>query len=233
MMAQIVNWTIARPMAAGTTVAQIPLDSWNVQVAWRWMFGVTALPAIIFFGAMLLVPESPRWMAKKGRSANSLKVLTRIGGAAYAEASLKEIEATLTNELDKVDFRELWTPKMLRILFLGVVLAVFQQWCGINVIFQYGSRIFADAGYAVSGILFSICVTGVVGVIMTFVAIGTVDRWGRRALMLSGAAGLTDLSRDRLGLLRACNGIDSCRPCRCCDRLLLLFVGAGHVGHSF
>jgi SP family sugar porter-like MFS transporter len=191
MMAQIVNWTIARPMAAGTTVAQIPLDSWNVQVAWRWMFGVTALPAIIFFGAMLLVPESPRWMAKKGRSANSLKVLTRIGGAAYAEASLKEIEATLTNELDKVDFRELWTPKMLRILFLGVVLAVFQQWCGINVIFQYGSRIFADAGYAVSGILFSICVTGVVGVIMTFVAIGTVDRWGRRALMLSGAAGLT------------------------------------------
>ena len=80
---------------------------------------------------------------------------------------------------------------MLKILLLGVVLAVFQQWCGINVIYQYGSRIFAGAGYAVSGILFSIVITGVVGVLMTFVAIGTVDRWGRRALMLSGAFGLT------------------------------------------
>src|SRR5664279_388104 len=191
MGAQIVNWLIARPMAAGTTIAQIPLDSWNVQVGWRWMFGVTAIPATIFFAAMLFAPESPRWLAKKGRRNSSLKVLARIGGAAYAQRSVKEIEATLVNEIDKVDLRELLAPRTLRILMLGVVLAVFQQWCGINVIYQYGSRIFADAGYAVSGILFSIIITGVVGVLMTFVAIGTVDRWGRCALMLSGAFGLT------------------------------------------
>ena len=191
MLAQIVNWLIAQPTPPGTTVDQIPFDSWNVQTAWRWMFGVTAVPAAIFFTAMFLAPESPRWLAKKGRSERSLKVLEKIGGAAYATRSVKDIEATLVNEIDKVDLRELLAPKMLKILLLGVVLAVFQQWCGINVIFQYGSRIFADAGYAVSGILFSIVITGVVAVLMTFVAIATVDRWGRRGLMLSGAFGLT------------------------------------------
>jgi SP family sugar porter-like MFS transporter len=188
--AQFVNWLIAQPTPPGTTVAQLPLDSWNVQSAWRWMFGVTSIPAAVFFVAMFFVPESPRWLAKKGRSERARLVLGKIGGVDYADFSVKDIEATLVNEIDKVDLRELLSPRMLKILFVGVVLAVFQQWCGINVIFQYGSRIFADAGYAVSGILFNIIITGIVAVLMTFVAIGTVDRWGRRILMLSGAIGL-------------------------------------------
>lgn len=188
--AQVANWAIARPMPLGSTIDQIPLDSWNVQTAWRWMFGVTALPAVVFFVAMFFAPESPRWLAKKGRSDHARAVLRRIGGTAYAEHSVKDIEATLVNEIDRVDLRELLEPKMLKVLMVGVVLAVFQQWCGINVIFQYGSRIFADAGYAVSGILFNIVITGIVAVLMTFVAIATVDRWGRRVLMLSGSIGL-------------------------------------------
>jgi SP family sugar porter-like MFS transporter len=191
MAAQVVNWLIAQPTAPGTTIDRILFDSWNVQAGWRWMFGVTALPAVVFFIGMFFVPESPRWLAKKGRSEKSLRVLTKIGGPTYARRSVKEIDDTLVNEIDKVDLRELLAPRMLKILLLGIVLAVFQQWCGINVIYQYGARIFAGAGYAVSGILFSIVITGVVGVLMTFVAIGTVDRWGRRVLMLSGAFGLT------------------------------------------
>jgi SP family sugar porter-like MFS transporter len=191
VLAQIVNWLIAKPAPPGIGVDQLPVDSWNVQIAWRWMFGVTAIPALIFFAAMFFAPESPRWLAKKGKPAKAAEVLGKIGGAAYARRSIAEIESTLIHEIDKVDLRELLAPKMLRILLLGVILAVFQQWCGINVIYQYGSRIFAEAGYAVSGILFSIVVTGVVGLLMTFVAIGTVDRWGRRVLMLGGALGLT------------------------------------------
>jgi len=190
MGAQIVNWLIARPMAPSTTIAQIPLNSWNVQVAWRWMFGVTAVPATIFFTAMLLVPESPRWLAKNNHVMRSTQVLARIGGSSYAERSVKEIQATLQDDVGKVNLKELLAPKMLKVLLLGIVVAVFQQWCGINIIFQYGARIFADAGYAVSGILFSIMITGVVAVLMTFVAIATVDKWGRRGLMLSGAMGL-------------------------------------------
>jgi len=119
-----------------------------------------------------------------------VRILTKIGGPAYATYSLKEIESTLVNNIDRVDLRELCTPKMLKILALGVSIAVFQQWCGINVIFQYGSRIFAEAGYAVSGILFSILITGIVAVIMTLIAIGTVESRGRRSLMLTGSAGL-------------------------------------------
>ncbi len=191
MLAQIVNWLIARPTPPGMSADQIPLDSWNVQTAWRWMFGVTALPAAIFFIAMFFVPESPRWLVKKGRPEKSLNVLDKIGGLAYAQRLVAEIETTLVNEIDRVDLRKLLAPRMLKILFLGVVITMLQQWCGINVIFQYGSRIFADAGYAVSGILFSIVITGVVAVLMTFVAIATVDRWGRRILMLGGELGLT------------------------------------------
>ena len=121
---------------------------------------------------------------------------------------------------------------MLKILMLGAVLAVFQQWCGINVIFQYGSRIFADAGYAVSGILFSIIVTGVVGVLMTFLAIGTVDRWGRRALMLGGASGLdSHLLCHWMGLSQPCDRHHSGDPGGCGNRLLLLLASPGDVGN--
>lgn len=188
--AQIVNWLIARPMPPGITVGLIPFSSWNVQMAWRWMFGVTAIPALLFFVFMNVVPESPRYLTKIGRRKEALKILTAIGGSPYAECSIEEIEATLKDDTDQNGFRELFSPKILRIILLGVILAVFQQWCGINVIYQYGSRIFSEAGYAVSGILFNIFVTGLIGVVMTFVAIATVDRWGRRSLMLSGALGL-------------------------------------------
>ena len=191
MGAQFINWLIVRPTQPGLTIAEIPIDSWNVQMAWRWMFAITAVPAVVFFTAMLFVPESPRWLAKKGQPDKSVRILAKIGGQAYAAESVREIESTLVNEIDKVDLSELCTGKMLRILCLGVFIAVFQQWCGINVIFQYGSRIFAEAGYAVSGILFSIIITGIVAVVMTLIAIVTVDSWGRRTLMLTGALGLT------------------------------------------
>jgi SP family sugar porter-like MFS transporter len=189
--AQVVNWLIAQPMNHGTMVDQLPLDSWNVQTAWRWMFGVTALPAVVFFISMFFAPESPRWLLKKGHSKRAREVLARIGGNGYAEHSVREIEATLNSEVERVNIRELLQPRMLRVLLVGVTLAVFQQWCGINVIFQYGSRIFGEAGYAVSGILFNIVITGIAAVLMALVAIGTVDHWGRRFLMLSGAIGLT------------------------------------------
>ena len=117
-------------------------------------------------------------------------MLARIGGDDYAATALAEIEATLAGESDKVDFRELLHPKMARVLVLGVVLAVFQQWCGINVIFNYAEEIFRDAGYDISDVLKNIAWTGSVNLAFTFVALGVVDRGGRRPLMLLGAAGL-------------------------------------------
>lgn len=91
---------------------------------------------------------------------------------------------------EKFDWRVLLQPGVRKVLLIGVVLAVFQQWCGINVIFNYAHEIFSEAGYEVSDVLMNIVVTGITNVVFTFVAIYTVDRWGRRKLMLTGAAGL-------------------------------------------
>ena len=190
LLAQVVNWLIARPVPASATADQI-LNSWNGQVGWRWMFGVTVVPSLLFFVGMLFVPESPRWLAKKGAHAKARLTLAKIGGTAYADQALLEIEATLMQATDKAEFRKLLEPRVRKALLVGIVLAVFQQWCGINVIFNYAEEVFAAAGFTVSDILFNIVVTGAVNLIFTFVAMGLVDKAGRRALMLFGSAGLT------------------------------------------
>jgi MFS transporter, SP family, xylose:H+ symportor len=187
--AQLVNYLIAERVPADAT-AEFIRASWNGTTGWRWMFGVTAVPSFCFLVFMFLVPESPRWLAKSGKPQRARDVLAKIGGDAYAQQALVEIEDTLVNDIEKVDFRELLEPRMAKVLLIGVVLAVFQQWCGINVIFNYAEEIFRAAAYGVSDTLLNIVATGAVGLVFTFVAIFTVDRLGRRALMLMGAAGL-------------------------------------------
>lgn len=190
LAAQIVNWWIVRDVPADFSNAQI-LDSWYGQAGWRWMFGAGTVPALAFFLLMFLVPESPRWLAKAGRFDEAEKILRRLGGDDYARDEIANIRATLdSEEVGQVHFRDLWAPDVAHILFLGVGLAVLQQWCGINVIFNYAQEVFAAAGYDLSGIMQTIVITGVVNLVFTLVAIVTVDRWGRRPLMLFGAAAL-------------------------------------------
>ncbi|MGA8183450.1 MAG: MFS transporter, partial [Terriglobia bacterium] len=135
LLAQCINWLIARPVPAGATALDI-LHSWNGQHGWRWMFGVTAAPAVLFFVGMLVVPESPRWLAKAGRHGKARQVLERIGGEEHGRRALQEIESSLQVEARSKGLRDLIDPTILKVLLLGVVLAVFQQWCGINVIFN-------------------------------------------------------------------------------------------------
>jgi SP family arabinose:H+ symporter-like MFS transporter len=189
LLAQFINWVIATPVPPGATALDI-LNSWNGQVGWRWMFGLTAVPSLLFFAGMFTIPESPRWLAKNGRPDRALQVLTRVGWDAYGARALSDIESTLGDEIGKVNFRDLLEPKIVKILSLGITLAVFQQWCGINVIFNYAEEVFSAAGYQVSDILFNIVVTGAVNLLFTLVAIALVDRAGRRILMLVGSAGL-------------------------------------------
>ena len=190
LAAQLTNWLIARPVPPGATAADI-LASWNGQTGWRWMFGAEAVPAVLFFLLMFLVPESPRWLVKNGRGEAAEKVLTRVGGPGFAAEALADIRATLdAGEVGRVRFRDLLEPGLSKVLLIGVVLAVYQQWCGINVIFYYAQEIFTAAGYGVSDVLFNIVVTGTVNLIFTLVAIRLVDRRGRKPLMLAGSAGL-------------------------------------------
>jgi len=186
LSAQVVNWLIAEPVADGENI----LASWNGQMGWRWMFWACAVPATLFFIMMFFIPESPRWLAGRLRYDKAENILAQIGGGQYAHAELDEIKSTLQKDRQKVRFRMLFEGRLPKILLIGVILAAFQQWCGINVIFNYAQEVFAAAGYGVSDILLNIVVTGVTNVIFTFVGMYFVDRLGRRALLLLGSAGL-------------------------------------------
>jgi sugar porter (SP) family MFS transporter len=188
LLAQFVNWLIAKPVPVAASALDI-LNSWNGQVGWRWMFGVTAIPSALFVLGMFVVPESPRWLARNGQSGKAKLVLQKLGGEVYANQALTEIEATLSTTSEG-GLTQLFDRKLLGVIFLGVTLAVFQQWCGINVIFSYAEEVFSAAGYNVSDILLNIVVTGAVNLVFTFVAIALVDRAGRRKLMLFGSAAL-------------------------------------------
>ena len=186
LAAQIVNWLIAESVAPGEDI----LASWNGQMGWRWMFWACAAPAALFFIMVFFIPESPRWLATRLHHERAELVFTRIGGRDDARKEMDEIKSTVQKTLQKVDFRMLFEGRMPKILLIGIVIAAFQQWCGINVIFNYAQEIFTAAGYGVSDILFNIVVTGVTNVVFTFVGMYLVDRIGRRALLLFGAAGL-------------------------------------------
>ena len=190
LAAQFANWLIAEPVPAGATAAEI-LASWNGQAGWRWMFGAEAVPAFLFFLLMFLVPESPRWLVKNGRVEEAGRVLAKVGGPGFAAEALADIRATLdAGEIGRVRFRDLLEPNLAKVLVIGIVLAVYQQWCGINVIFYYAQEIFTAAGYGVSDVLFNIVITGTVNLIFTLIAIRLVDRLGRKPLMMVGSAGL-------------------------------------------
>jgi SP family sugar porter-like MFS transporter len=159
LAAQIVNWLIADEIHADEEI----LNTWNGQMGWRWMFWAGGAPAVLFFALVLFIPESPKWLASRNVTVQTV---------------------------EKYGIGKLFEGKMFKILLCGIVLAVLQQWCGINVIFNYAQEIFASAGYTVSDTLFNIVVTGVTNVIFTFVGMYAVDKLGRRALLLFGASGL-------------------------------------------
>jgi len=193
LAAQIINWRIAKPVPPDASVADI-LISWNGQMGWRWMFYACTVPAGLFFILMWFVPESPRWLARNITNHGKVhSILARIGGKDYADYELSAVRDTLRSITKKADFRMLKEPGISKLLIIGIIIAVFQQWCGINVIFNYAQEIFANAGYTVSDILFNIVITGSVNLIFTFVGMLTVDRFGRKALMLLGAGGLAGI----------------------------------------
>ncbi|UMB59215.1 sugar porter family MFS transporter [Lutibacter sp. A80] len=190
LAAQIANYFIAESIP-DTHTPEIILSSWNGQIGWRWMFWAELIPAIAFFVLMFLVPKSPRFLVKINKDAQALRVLSKIGGEIYANHALSDIKLTLKESGNKnVKFSDFKSPTIKPVIIIGIVLAVFQQWCGINIIFNYAEEIFTAAGYSVGDMLFNIVITGSVNLIFTFVAMRTVDSWGRRKLMLLGSIGL-------------------------------------------
>lgn len=170
--------------------------AWNRDVAWRWMFASGIIPALVFLGLLALVPESPRWLVERERIDTAEGVLERIGGAAYARTELAELMAALERERDRDQDREngvreaAFTPGLRKALVIGMALAVLQQVTGINVFLYYAPEIFKRLGSGVDAALLQTVVVGAVNLGFTVVAIRTVDRIGRRPLMIWGAAGM-------------------------------------------
>lgn len=189
LAAQLVNMLIAEAVPVGATDEFIQA-SWNGQIGWRWMFYACAVPSAIFLIFALVLPESPRWLVKAGKPDKAFPTLQKIGGEEYAREEIGNIQATLNDVSEKVDYKALFNPKFRNVLIIGIVIAVFQQWCGINTVFNYAEEIFTAAGYGVSDTLFNIVITGSVNLVFTLVAMFTVDRWGRKKLMVLGSIGL-------------------------------------------
>ncbi|GAB2564002.1 sugar porter family MFS transporter [Spirosoma aerophilum] len=160
--------------------------------AWRLMFGLGAVPSLLFLFGVVWLPESPRWLIQRGMVDRGTVILERIGGAAFAEKTVADVHLSAENRT-KVALSELLVPGIRAAVFVGIGLAVFQQLCGINVVFNYTSTIFETVGANLDRQLFETVAIGIVNLLFTVVAMWQVDRLGRKPLMLFGAIGLSVL----------------------------------------
>ena len=155
---------------------------------WRWMLGVEAIPALIYFLALFLVPESPRWLVMRGKAEEALKILSRVSGKVQAEKDLGAVQKSLDDEahLEKGSLKDLLLPSMRLVLTIGIVIAILQQITGINSVFFYAPMIFEQSGIGTDASFMQAVLVGIVNVVATVVAIALIDKLGRRPLLISG-----------------------------------------------
>lgn len=159
--------------------------------AWRWMFGLGTVPSVIFLIGVIWLPESPRWLLKDGQEEKAKKVLNKIGSAAFVENTTAAIHKSLEGSNAKQSYREVFHKSVRPAVAVGITLAVFQQFCGINVVFNYTSTIFESVGANLDRQLFETVSIGIVNLVFTILAMWQVDKLGRRPLMLIGSLGLS------------------------------------------
>jgi sugar porter (SP) family MFS transporter len=156
---------------------------------WRWMLAVMAVPSFLLLASLLFAPESPRWLIRNRRLEPALKILTRINGAEEAEREAAEIEESVHAEMHD-RFRACFQGGMRRILVIGIMLAIFQQVTGINVVMYYAPAIFKSAGFGNSSALLQTAVMGMMNLIFSIVSMFFIDRVGRKRLMIVGSIGM-------------------------------------------
>jgi MFS transporter, SP family, sugar:H+ symporter len=180
------NYFLAQ--AAGSSLG----DFWLGYPAWRWMFWVQAVPALLFLVTLLVIPESPRFLVAKGRNAEAEAVLTRLFGAGAAATKVQEIRASLAvdHEPKLSDLNDPGTGKWRNIVWVGIGLATFQQLVGINVVFYYGAVLWQAVGFSEADALKINILSGSLSIVACLVAIGLIDRIGRKPLLLIGSIGM-------------------------------------------
>lgn len=182
----VVNYFLAQAAGKSTNIF------WAGIEAWRWMYLMQAVPAAVFMVALIFIPESPRYLVSKGQHDNALGVLTRLFGATVAKAKIQEIRDSFSAD-HRPSLRDVLDPltgKVRPIVWAGLLLAVFQQLVGINVIFYYGETLWKLAGVSEEVALQRNILSGVVSIGACFVTIALVDKIGRKPLLLIGSAGM-------------------------------------------
>ncbi|WP_239126247.1 sugar porter family MFS transporter [Catellatospora bangladeshensis] len=184
-VALLVDYLLAD--AAGGAMQPMPWGG----AAWRWMFASAAVPAVIYAVLALQIPESPRYLVRRGRLAEARAVIKRLIGG-DVEKRITDIKRTVAGTQEKVKLGVLKGPRLglLPIVWVGILLSVFQQFVGINVIFYYSSTLWASVGFSESNSLLITVITSVTNIVTTLIAIALVDKIGRRPLLLIGAAGM-------------------------------------------
>ncbi len=175
LVVYFVNWGIAR----GQTI------EWINDIGWRWMFASEAIPAFLFGSLLFLVPETPRYLAMRSRDDKALAVLDKINGREKAMQTLSEIKESVKSAAGG----RLWAYGKV-VIIVGILLSVFQQFVGINVVLYYAPRIFESMGVAKDASMLQTVVMGLVNVVFTVLAIVTVDKWGRKPLLITGSIGM-------------------------------------------
>lgn len=172
----------ANPVIEAMKVLNADEAAWTISTGWRYMFGSEAVPAGLFTLLICLVPETPRYLVMVGRDDKALAILQRINGATVGSEILHEIKTTITEKTER-----LFTYGVM-VIFIGIMLSVFQQAVGINAVLYYAPRIFGDMG--MTDPMVNTVVMGVVNILFTLVAIFTVEKWGRRPLLITGSIGM-------------------------------------------
>lgn len=167
-------------------IVQLGTDAWNQSIGWRWMFASGALPALVLFALLLPLPETPRFLMSKGHRSEAMIVTRRIGDEIHALAEIAELD----REAHREERLRLFARPLRHIIFLGIGLAVLQQVTGINVFLYYAPEVFRSSGSGLSTAMGETVILGALNLVFTVVAMITVDRLGRKPLLIVGALGM-------------------------------------------
>lgn len=159
---------------------------------WRWMLGIETLPAILYFFALLFVPESPRWLAMRGRDDEARDVLERVSGSEQAAIDLRTVKESIDVEAGQsgISIKALFHPSMKLVLTIGISVGILQQITGINSVFFYSPMIFEQSGIGTNASFMQAVLVGLVNLVFTIAAMALIDRLGRRPLLGAGMAGI-------------------------------------------
>ncbi|MEH0152552.1 sugar porter family MFS transporter [Limibacter armeniacum] len=175
-------------------IAGLGDEAWNIAEGWRWMFASEAIPSVVFFMTLFLLPNSPTWLMEKGETEKAVNVLKKLREAYYNEDEVKEIAESLNagTDVQKASIGDFFGKKYRFVALCGLALAIFSQVTGINAVLYYAPEIFKRTGEAgTDAALMQTVVVGVINFAFTIVSIWLIDKAGRRALLLVGSAGMT------------------------------------------